>query len=578
MSTRAITIDINGFAIPRLAFGLGSFMRWAPNHSHPLPTDSSKEVRQALDAGFRHINTGDLYTNNESAAKIFKTSGIPRNELVFSLKLNTYAALGCKGAAGMVESTYREMERFGMNGYVDVLQLHFPPRGRPGNLSNREAWRILEELKEKGVARVIGVSNWAMQDYRDIMNASELKYKPQINEYEFNPFLVRDPAFRERSEYEIENGIVTMNYGFLTILSGKLSREDAPALLDDLEEQSKATGLEPATMLLGWAYDRLQGIVVTSTSQKARGEGLLQQFLDPGAEQLPSHVYDRIEAAAARDGYEGKVFYKHGHMNGAGVAKDGTRASKRRQRQTTITGSLPALESGHHSGQDASVPPTPNSGSNHYQNSPAGEQAEQTRPVQDRPSSRAAHRSPPNSVVDPSLLPSPSLAGLANNQPAAWDGLDLMPDSGSSALKFAPPPLLFPLDSCTVDDLGLSFWGTTPGEASSFMPSALEAANNGIESTRPSISSVDEADVLIAENFHHVPPMSEAAYSRTHDYYYQEVVPAAQQFSAPSKMPECPSRHYLEIYTQLYFEYDHPRMPILHIPTFTADAKAWPIL
>ena len=47
-----------------------------------------------------------------------------------------------------------------MEGYVDLLQLHFPPRGHPGNITNQEAWKVLEELKDQGIARIIGVSNW----------------------------------------------------------------------------------------------------------------------------------------------------------------------------------------------------------------------------------------------------------------------------------------------------------------------------------------------------------------------------------------------------------------------------------
>lgn len=150
-----------------MAFGLGSLMKWAPNHAYPLPTDSSKEVRQALAAGFRHVNTGDIYTNNQSAADVLRSSGLKREELFFSLKLNTYKVLGCDGAQSMVESTNREIERFGLGGYVDLLQLHFPPRGHPGNLSNREAWRVLEELKDRGIARIIGVSNWQVDMIRE---------------------------------------------------------------------------------------------------------------------------------------------------------------------------------------------------------------------------------------------------------------------------------------------------------------------------------------------------------------------------------------------------------------------------
>ena len=135
-------------------------MKWAPNHAYPLPTDSSNEVRQAIAAGFRHFNTGDLYTNNASAAEALRASGLKRDEICLSLKLNTYALLGCRGREHMMENAKQEIERFGLAGYVDILQLHFPPRGYPGQLSNREAWRVMEDLKDQGVARIIGVSNW----------------------------------------------------------------------------------------------------------------------------------------------------------------------------------------------------------------------------------------------------------------------------------------------------------------------------------------------------------------------------------------------------------------------------------
>ena len=155
------TIDISGIALPRLSFGLGSLMKWAPDHAYPLPTDSTLEIRQAIAAGFRHFNTGDLYTNNASAAAALRESGLKREEVFLSLKLNTFASLGCKGREDMIEQVKREVARFfGTGGYVDVLLLHFPPRGYVGNVSNREAWRVLEEMKDEGTARVIGVSNW----------------------------------------------------------------------------------------------------------------------------------------------------------------------------------------------------------------------------------------------------------------------------------------------------------------------------------------------------------------------------------------------------------------------------------
>lgn len=106
------TINISGLALPRLSFGLGSLMKWAPNHTHPLPTDSSHEIRQALAAGFRHFNTGDLYTNNASAAAALRESGLKREDVFLSLKVNTFASLGCGGREDMVGKVRGEVERF----------------------------------------------------------------------------------------------------------------------------------------------------------------------------------------------------------------------------------------------------------------------------------------------------------------------------------------------------------------------------------------------------------------------------------------------------------------------------------
>lgn len=154
------TLQIGGYTVPRLCFGLGSLMQWAPGHTHPIPTDSSSELKAALDAGFRHIDCGDLYTNTPSTAQVLREAKLPREDLFISLKLNTYSAMKPAGRQDIIDSAKRIIEDFGLEGYVDVALLHFPPRGKKGNLTNREAWAVMEELKDLGLARVIGVSNW----------------------------------------------------------------------------------------------------------------------------------------------------------------------------------------------------------------------------------------------------------------------------------------------------------------------------------------------------------------------------------------------------------------------------------
>lgn len=156
-------------ALPRLCFGLGSLMQWAPGHTHPIPTDSYAQVAAALAAGFRHFDCGDLYTNLPSAIKAIRDAGIPREELYISLKLNTYCVMKPAQRGDIIESAKRIIREFGFGdaesgsgkaGYLDAALLHFPPRSKGENLSNREAWAVLEELKDQGLVRVIGVSNW----------------------------------------------------------------------------------------------------------------------------------------------------------------------------------------------------------------------------------------------------------------------------------------------------------------------------------------------------------------------------------------------------------------------------------
>ncbi|KAJ0351129.1 hypothetical protein COL154_004483 [Colletotrichum chrysophilum] len=311
------TINISGIAVPRLCFGVGTLMKWAPGHTHPLPTDSSVEIQQAIYAGFRHFNTGDIYTNNDSFAKVLRHSNLKRSEIFLSLKINTYALLGCRGRDHMIQAVKQEVERFGiLEGYVDILQLHFPPRGYAGNMTNREAWRVLEDLKDQGIARIVGVSNWTLPDYHDIFNARDLKHPPQLNEYEFNPFLLSDPKFRQLREFEVKHNVVAMNYGILTAVNGRLASQDSTALLQKLEEQSKQTKLSTADLLLSWAYYRLGGILVTSTSKADRAKKTIE-LLSAKDAPVDGQIYEEIEKAAALDGPEGKVFYGHPHMEKA---------------------------------------------------------------------------------------------------------------------------------------------------------------------------------------------------------------------------------------------------------------------
>lgn len=171
------------------------------------------------------------------------------------------------------------------------------------------------------------------------MNAPDLRHPILVHEYEYNPFLAFDPSFQALRDYEAKHGIVNISewsypeiyaftsqlkleadYGVLSLLNGKLPQASASALLQSLDDVSKTTGLSPAELLLSWAYDCLGGLVVSSSSREDRLAGMAKLFLRTDVQCLPDSVYAQIGQAATKDGFEGKAFYKHPHMEGPAVA------------------------------------------------------------------------------------------------------------------------------------------------------------------------------------------------------------------------------------------------------------------
>lgn len=106
------------------------------------------------------------------------------------------------------------------------------------------------------------------------------------------------------------------DYGLLTSISGKIPPEQTANLQAKLQSLSAETGLSPSELLLRWAYDGPCRILVTSTSKAERAASLIG-LLAQQRPELPKHVAKEIEEAAEADGFEGKIFYSHPHMEQA---------------------------------------------------------------------------------------------------------------------------------------------------------------------------------------------------------------------------------------------------------------------
>lgn len=168
------TITLNdGNQIPAVGFGV--FM---------IPNDGStyKAVRQALDAGYRHIDTATAYFNEEEVGKAVRDSGIPREEIFVTSKL-WLSHYGYERAKIGIE---RSLRKLGLD-YIDLYLIHQPYGDVLG------AWKAMEEAKAEGKLRSIGVSNMTPKIWNRFV--PQFASKPAVNQVEFNP-LYQQKAIR----------------------------------------------------------------------------------------------------------------------------------------------------------------------------------------------------------------------------------------------------------------------------------------------------------------------------------------------------------------------------------------------
>lgn len=156
----------NGVEIPILGFG---------TYQITDPQQAEQAVFEAIQAGYRHIDTAQSYLNEEAVGKGIAKSGIPREELFITTKIWVENASYDKAKA----SVQRSLDRLGLD-YLDLLLLHQPYNDIYG------AWRGMEELQEEGKVRAIGISNFAVDRAVDLAEFN--KVTPQVNQIEINPF------------------------------------------------------------------------------------------------------------------------------------------------------------------------------------------------------------------------------------------------------------------------------------------------------------------------------------------------------------------------------------------------------
>ncbi len=209
------TMTLNdGNKIPVVGFGVFTIPNDGPTYD---------AVLQALKAGYRHIDTAAAYFNESDVGKAVRDSGIPREEIFITSKL----WLQDYGYEAAKKGLAASLEKLGMD-YIDLYLLHQPYGDVAG------AWKALEEAKEDGVLKSIGVSNMTPKIWKEFLpQASTI---PAVNQVECNPFFQQ----KELKALLVEHDVKIEAYQPLG--SGNAAMLSHPAVTKIAEKYGKNAG------------------------------------------------------------------------------------------------------------------------------------------------------------------------------------------------------------------------------------------------------------------------------------------------------------------------------------------------
>ncbi|WP_077058042.1 aldo/keto reductase [Streptomyces sp. MP131-18] len=214
----------NGVKMPQLGFGV-----WQVPDA-----DAEVAVGQALDAGYRSIDTAAAYQNEEGTGRALAASGLPREELFVTTKLwNSAKETWTRDA--VLREFDASLARLGLD-YLDLYLVHWP---RPMRDDYLTILRTFDEIHRTGRARAIGVSNFKPPHLRRVVE--ETGVVPSVNQIELHPYLQQ----AETATLDAELGTVTEAWSPLGSGKGLL---DDPALTAIADKH----GRTPAQVVLRW--------------------------------------------------------------------------------------------------------------------------------------------------------------------------------------------------------------------------------------------------------------------------------------------------------------------------------------
>ncbi|HSC22065.1 MAG TPA: aldo/keto reductase [Solirubrobacterales bacterium] len=227
----------DGVEMPQLGFGVFQIP----------PEETQERVEEALAVGYRHVDTAAAYRNEAGVGAAIAAAGVAREDVFVTTKLWNSS----QGYDSTLRAFEKSIERLG-TGHVDLYLIHWPLPSRDLYL---DTWRAFERIKEEGVARSIGVSNFRVEDLERL--ESEAGQRPTVNQIELHPRLQQAELRAWHEDHEVATE------AWSPLAQGDLLEDETIETIAAHHERS------PAQVILRW-HLQLGNVVIPKSATPER--------------------------------------------------------------------------------------------------------------------------------------------------------------------------------------------------------------------------------------------------------------------------------------------------------------------